>query len=57
MAGTSYPYKINKLPPMTVNVEFGHRVRLRLWIARKLIELAAWVLQAKETHINEVDVA
>lgn len=57
MAGTSYRYKMNKLPPMTVNVEFGHRVRLRLWIARKLIELAAWVLQAKETHINEVDVA
>lgn len=48
-------YRMNQLPPLKIEVKLGARVRWRLWIARRLVELAAWVLEARETNVEEVD--
>jgi len=46
MASTDTTVKITKLPiTMKIKVVVTRRVIIRLWIAKQLILLAAWILQ------------
>lgn len=58
MANTDTTVKITKLPiTMRVNVVVTRRVRVRLWMAKHLILLAAWLLDVpiETTFTEQVD--